>query len=268
MKKELKDQFLPTNTTWMARESLKKLKQTGSIRDYVKEFRSSILDIKDMSEVNKLFNFISRSQGWTQTRSCSTSCPRLSLSHGSCNHLFDYKVTSSPTLTQKGKGQKQESIWNLESKASKSSGGKGWKKPDTQAKEGEKATSSQATKPSGYYIYDRPHRVRDYPRYEKLNEIIAEEGDNRGSKVPTRANPLLLLNVIRVEATHKGLMYVELLTSEQKIVALVNSEATHNFILTRETVKLGLKLAKDDNKLKAVNGQAQEMHGLAKNVAI
>ena len=29
LKKELKDQFLPTNTTWMAKESLKKLKQTS-----------------------------------------------------------------------------------------------------------------------------------------------------------------------------------------------------------------------------------------------
>ena len=33
LKKELKDQFLPMNTTWMVRESLKKLKQTGSVRD-------------------------------------------------------------------------------------------------------------------------------------------------------------------------------------------------------------------------------------------
>ena len=57
LKKELNDQFLPTNTTWMAMESLKKLKQTGSVRDYVKEFSSLILDIKDMSEVDKLFNF-------------------------------------------------------------------------------------------------------------------------------------------------------------------------------------------------------------------
>ena len=40
LKKERKDQFLPTNTSWMARESLKKLKETGSIRDYVKEFSS------------------------------------------------------------------------------------------------------------------------------------------------------------------------------------------------------------------------------------
>ena len=82
MKKELKDQFLPTNTAWMARESLKKLKQTGSVRDYVKEFRSLILDIKDMSEVNKLFNFMSGLQGWAQTE-LEARCPRLPLSHGS-----------------------------------------------------------------------------------------------------------------------------------------------------------------------------------------
>ena len=47
------------NTAWMARKSLNKLKQTGSVRDYVKEFSSLILDIKDMSEVDKLFNFMS-----------------------------------------------------------------------------------------------------------------------------------------------------------------------------------------------------------------
>ena len=53
-----------------------------------------------------------------------------------------------------------------------------------------------------------------------------------------------------------GLMYVELLTGGQKIVALVDSGATHNFISTRETARLGLKLAKDDSKLKVVNSQA------------
>ena len=51
-------------------------------------------------------------------------------------------------------------------------------------------------------------------------------------------------------------------------MASVDSEATHNFISARETTRLGLKLAKDDNKLKAVNNQAQETHGLTKNVAI
>ena len=64
LKKELKDLFLLTNTTWMARESLKKLKQMGLVRDYMKEFSSLILDIKDMSKVDKLFNFMFGLQGW------------------------------------------------------------------------------------------------------------------------------------------------------------------------------------------------------------
>ena len=51
-------------------------------------------------------------------------------------------------------------------------------------------------------------------------------------------------------------------------MALVDNGATHNFISTREIVRLGLKLAKDDSKLKAVNNQAQETHRLTKNVVI
>ncbi|KAL0358175.1 UNVERIFIED_CONTAM: hypothetical protein Scaly_1503200 [Sesamum calycinum] len=38
LKKGLKDQFLPCNTLWLARESLRKLKHSGIVRDYVKEF--------------------------------------------------------------------------------------------------------------------------------------------------------------------------------------------------------------------------------------
>ena len=67
------------------------------------------------------------------------------------------------------------------SKPSKMSGGKSWKKPDTQAKVGERATSSQATRPLGCYICDGPHRARDCPRKEKLDAITAEDGENNGS---------------------------------------------------------------------------------------
>ena len=66
MKKELKDQFLPCNKAWVARESLKKLKHMNSIREYVKEFSSLMLNIKNMSEEDKLFNFMLGLQGWAQ----------------------------------------------------------------------------------------------------------------------------------------------------------------------------------------------------------
>ena len=39
LKKELKDQFLPCNSSWIARESLRRLKHTCLVRDDVKEFR-------------------------------------------------------------------------------------------------------------------------------------------------------------------------------------------------------------------------------------
>ena len=61
---------------------------------------------------------------------------------------------------------------------------------------GERATSSQASRPLGCFICDGPHRARDYPKKEKLNAIIAEDAENSGSKVPTRASPLQLLNAI------------------------------------------------------------------------
>ena len=131
---------------------------------------------------------------------------------------------------------------------------------------GERPTSSQATRLSRCFICDGPHRSRDCPRKEKLNAIIVEDGENSRTEAPMRANPLQLLNVIQAEATHRGLMYIELMAGGPKIVALVDSGATHNFLSPRETTRLGFKLTKDDGKLKAVNNQAQETHGLAKNV--
>ena len=66
LKKELREQFLPCNTSWVAREATKKLRQTDSTRDYVREFSSLLLDVSNMSEEDKLFNFLSRLQLWAQ----------------------------------------------------------------------------------------------------------------------------------------------------------------------------------------------------------
>ena len=99
LKKKLKDQFLPTNTTWMARESLKKLKKMDSVRDYVKESSSLIFDIKDMFEVDKLFNFMSRLQGWFQTELRRQGVQDLPSVMVATDYLVDYKMTSSPIPT-------------------------------------------------------------------------------------------------------------------------------------------------------------------------
>lgn len=66
LKDALREKFLPSNSSWVARDRLKRLKQVGSIREYVKEFTSLLLDIQNMSDEDKLHNFISGMQGWAQ----------------------------------------------------------------------------------------------------------------------------------------------------------------------------------------------------------
>ena len=66
LKDALREKFLPSNSSWVARDRLKRLKQVGSIHEYVKEFTSLLLDIQNMSDEDKLHNFISGMQGWAQ----------------------------------------------------------------------------------------------------------------------------------------------------------------------------------------------------------
>lgn len=49
------------------------------------------------------------------------------------------------------------------------------------------------------------------PIKEKLNALIAAEKENSETKILTQVNPLQFLNSIQPEATHKGLIHVELL---------------------------------------------------------
>ncbi|XP_062093601.1 uncharacterized mitochondrial protein AtMg00810-like [Humulus lupulus] len=58
LKRELKTQFLPENVACIAQRQLRELKHTGTIREYVKKFSGLMLDIKDMSKVDKLFTFL------------------------------------------------------------------------------------------------------------------------------------------------------------------------------------------------------------------
>ena len=75
----------------MAREALKRLRHTGSVREYVKEFSSLMLDIKNMSEEDKLFNFMSGLQGWAQTELRRQRVRDLPAAMTAADCLVDYK---------------------------------------------------------------------------------------------------------------------------------------------------------------------------------
>ncbi|KAL0402564.1 UNVERIFIED_CONTAM: hypothetical protein Slati_4286300 [Sesamum latifolium] len=53
LKNELKDQFLPCNTSWVGTESLRNLRHTGTVLEFVKESSSLMLDRQDNSGKGK-----------------------------------------------------------------------------------------------------------------------------------------------------------------------------------------------------------------------
>ena len=58
--------ILPEDVAYLARKNMRRLKHTGSIRDYVKEFSSLMLEIPNMTEEELLFNFMDNLQGWAK----------------------------------------------------------------------------------------------------------------------------------------------------------------------------------------------------------
>ena len=102
LKRELKEQFLPTNVAWLAREFLRRLKQTRTVRDYVKEFSSLMLDIKNLFEEDKLFNFVSGLQAWSRT-DLRRRVKDLSAPMAAADCLVDYKLLRTTVVGQKSK---------------------------------------------------------------------------------------------------------------------------------------------------------------------
>eukprot|EP00253_Pinus_taeda_P035778 PITA_35778 len=58
MKGALQAHFSPQDETWEARMKIKFIKQTGNLQTYQREFASAVLELPDMAERDKVFNFI------------------------------------------------------------------------------------------------------------------------------------------------------------------------------------------------------------------
>lgn len=63
-------------------------------------------------------------------------------------------------------------------------------------------------------------------------------------------------------------MYIEVEINGQHIKTMVDTGATHNFVVVGEAKRLGLKVAKETEWLKAVNSEAPPIHGTARGVEL
>ncbi|CAA7389239.1 unnamed protein product [Spirodela intermedia] len=89
--RELKKQFLPTNNACMAGEALRRLRHTGTVREYVKHFASLMLDVKNMSDEDKFLNFTSGFQNWAKVELRRQGARDVQSAMAMADALVDYR---------------------------------------------------------------------------------------------------------------------------------------------------------------------------------
>ena len=103
-KREIKKQFYPEDVEYMARNKIKHLKHTGSIRDYVKEFSSLILEAPCMDEKDLVFNFMDNLQSLAEQELRRRGVKDLSTAIAVAESLMDFRREDSSQAKPPFKG--------------------------------------------------------------------------------------------------------------------------------------------------------------------
>ncbi|KAG6520213.1 hypothetical protein ZIOFF_017251 [Zingiber officinale] len=287
LKKEMKDQFLPGNTSWIARDGLKRLKQSGSVRDYVKEFSSLMLDIQNMSEEDKLYNFLYGLQPWAQVELRRQNVRDLPSAIAAADALVDLRMSkenlnvsssSKSNFVRKDKkgDWKKEGKNDAKKKDLGNNHGKG--KAEHSAVRGKDNSKNQ-----GCFLCNCPHFAKDCPKREKLNALLlGDKEDDYEQEVATLVNPLKLLNTIvayeplelltnmseDMVRAHSQLLHVSVMLKGKSAYAMVDTGATHTFVSAKLVQEYGLSISKCPKYIKSVNAKAQAVVGMAYNVPL
>ncbi|TYK08452.1 uncharacterized protein E5676_scaffold654G00680 [Cucumis melo var. makuwa] len=266
LKKELCLQFFPENVEILARRKLCDLKHTGKIREYMKQFTGLMLDIRDMSEKDKVFCFVEWLKPWARAKLYEQRVQNLTSAYAAAERLFD--LTSDSQDVRRHQKSHQSNTENT------------WRRPNNR---------SPPKRPLSCFICGKPHLARECPNKvdfhafqasliansdDKSNQAEDEMGQIDGGE-KTRIGAIKYMSSLQKKSgerhvpTKGGLLYVDTWINQKHTKStMVDSGATHNFITEAEAKRLRLRWEKDSGRMKAVNSIALPIVGLVKRMTI
>ena len=221
---------------------MKGLKHTDSVRDYVKEFSSLMLNIRNMSEEDKLFNFVSGLQGWAQTEHRRQGVRDLTAAMAAADCLVYLKMVGAINNKQKNKpdgGRK-----------SKADGQRNGMTAVPESGENVQQTSKWV----GCFICRGPHQAKECPKREKVSALQLDKDSEIGS-METRLNPIQMVNTILNSNSIFELMYVVVQANGIGVKELVDTGATHTCVASEVAASLGLEIEAYDSVVTSLNGR-------------
>ncbi|XP_060673257.1 uncharacterized protein LOC125420382 [Ziziphus jujuba] len=287
LQKELKNQFLPENVDYIARRHLRELRQTGNVRDYVKAFSALMLDIRDMSEKDKLFYFLEGLKPWARTELQRQRVQDLASALGAAERLMDYSTESPINRRPQPSPSNANSSRPFRPTNLPRPGGSDNRKPPNTREPPPRNPNAFGFKPRPLtcFLCNGPHRVGECPHKTALSalqasirsqeheggqEEVVEEGEDGAQVGALRFLNALNGQVVQARKTNeKGLIFVDAaINGKATKSVMVDIGATHNFCSEIEARRLGLCLQKDAGQMKAVNSKTLPTVGLAKQVPL
>ena len=268
-KAELRKHFVPHNAEIESRGKLRRLRHTGSILDYVKEFTTLMLEIGDLPEKEALFQFKDGLKDWAKIELDRRNVQTLDDAIAAAEMLVDYSAQS------KGKKPGPEKYGGKPDKTKNFGRKDGGKVKTFQWKNGKndgahRGESSNPPKPC--FICKGPHWTRDCPNRKALNALVAKFQEIK--QVEDAPGPQIgsmqQIGVMKKETTveHKGLLYGSIRIEGKEATAMFDTGASHNFMDVQEAKRLGLKYKEETGTVKVVNAREQSIHGVAKGVLV
>ncbi|KAF2313713.1 hypothetical protein GH714_012837 [Hevea brasiliensis] len=238
-KRELKRQFYPENAAHEARARLRRLSHRGSIRDYVKEFMETLLEIPDYPDAEALFAFTDGLQTWA----------RLEIERRGALDLAT-AISIAESLVEFQRSERSRSSPQKD----RSEGG------DSRGKDG-------SSKPK-----EVQPRSQGKTEKSKLSALV-EEREERPFQPREATMGSLQLSALKVQEkgtvnVEKGRPFVQIEVGGQKLRALLDTGASHNFLTVEEAKRLGIPYEREMGWLKAVNSTPNLIHGVARDTKV
>ena len=268
-KREIKKQFYPEDVEYMARKKIKHLKHTGSIRDYVKEFSSLMLEAPGMDEKDLLFNFMDNLQNWAEQELRRRGVQDLSTAMAVAESLMDFRRGDSSQAKPPSKGGNATGGGDRGHRSNNTKKGSSAASTSREGKSGDKRRDFKPR--NNCFLCDGPHWARDCPKRKALSAMIERETVQEDDDA--HMGSMHLLNALKAKPAKKqpqskGLMYMEAKVNGMSTKAMIDTGATHNFVSEEEARRLKLRTSKEAGWLKAVNSAAKPSQGVARGVTM
>ncbi|XP_008230434.1 PREDICTED: uncharacterized protein K02A2.6-like [Prunus mume] len=270
-KKDIMLHFYPENAKYEAKEKLRWLKQTGSVKNYVATFTNLLFEVPSMKDEDKLMYFMSGLQNWAKLELQRRHVQTLSEAIAAAKSLVEFKKKDQGDSKSKGKKD-----------SSGSSGGDN--KPKEGSKSGDKSDSHKSSwkkndkcdkgkdkSKLACYLCDGVHMMWDCPQKKALNAMNQEKEEEADREA--RMGAIHRFNALQAKGAQpqvqaKGVMFVDAVVNGKTTRCLVDTGASHNFMSVQEAKRLGYRVSKEAGSMKTVNSTAKSIDGVARGVEL